>query len=474
MSTTKIVATIGPATNTKSKLRALHRSGMRIARLNGSHNNFEWHSKTIELIRQTLPELPIIFDIPGRKVRTTDLKHEPSFLVGDLITLTTDKKNDGKKKIPVNYANLHKDAKVGTTILADDGTLKFTVIKINGRDIICQAQTSGQLKSRKGINLPLLNLNTKLITERDRKMVGFAIDSGVDFIGISFVESAKHVRAIQKLTKNNCPRIVAKIENLPGLKHMREIITAADAVMIDRGDLSVETNLESLAISQKKILKVALENKKPVIVATEMLHTMIENSFPTKAEVSDISNAILDGAAATMLSGETAIGKHAIESVNVMKKVSDATINHMHQLLDEQKPVIGDSIPQVMGQASALICRSLPITKIIAVTISGFAARAIALSRPRQPILAISNDVMAARSFNILPGTVGVYVNMPFSKVSTDHIPACLNILWERKLISRNDMLLVTAVAYPRSGNRMNLIQTHVVNDLAEIMGWSQ
>ena len=148
--------------------------------------------------------------------------------------------------------------------------------------------------------------------------------------------------------------------------------------------------------------------------------------------------------------------------------------NLLKQLLDEQKPVIGDSIPQVMGQASALICRSLPITKIIAVTISGFAARAIALSRPRQPILAISNDVMAARSFNILPGTVGVYVNMPFSKVSTDHIPACLNILWERKLISRNDMLLVTAVAYPRSGNRMNLIQTHVVNDLAEIMGWSQ
>ena len=472
MSSTKIVATIGPATRDRETLLELSEMGMGIARLNGSHNTLEWHSETIELLRKTLPNLPILLDIPGRKIRTIDLAHEPQFETGDEIILTTDLDHDGSRKVPVNYPDFHEDISAGATILADDGTLRFTVVETDASDIVCRAENNGQLKSRKGINVPFIKLNTKEVTDKDRAMVDFARKCGVDFIGISFVSSAAHVHAIRELTKGSWPRIVAKIENLSGLENMAEVIDAADAIMIDRGDLSVETNLESVAVFQKRILETATQNGKPVIVATEMLHTMIDNPFPTKAEVSDISNAVLDGASATMLSGETAIGEHAVEAVRVMRRISDAVLDHMHEILDDLVDGNETSVPKVMGEATALICRSLPITKIIAVTISGFAARTIALHRPRQPLLAVSNDPIAARSFEILPGTQGVFIDVLFSKTSTDHIPACLESLWQKGLIELDDMLLVTAVAYPRSGNRMNLIQTHAVRDLAETMGW--
>ena len=243
--------------------------------------------------------------------------------------------------------------------------------------------------------------------------------------------------------------------------------------MIDRGDLAVETNLESVAIFQKQILNSATDRSKPVIVATELLHTMIENPFPTKAEVSDISNAVLDGASATMLSGETAVGEYAIEAVTMMQRTCSVANHYINQSIYRENVELDNSIPKVMGDAIASICQSLPITKIVAVTISGYAARVISMKNFRQPLLALSNDVMAAKSFNILPGTQGVFVDIPFSKISTDHVPECLSILWQRKLINLDDMLLVTAVAYPRSGNRMNLIQTHNVRDLAETMGWA-
>ena len=244
-------------------------------------------------------------------------------------------------------------------------------------------------------------------------------------------------------------------------------------------DNTVPTQLEpnpkdrSRALFQKRILKVAQTYAKPVIVATEMLHTMIENSFPTKAEVSDITNAVLDGAAATMLSGETAAGKHPQGAVQVMREVADTASQHMQDELDGSvSQATGHGIPNVMCAAISLICRSLPITKIVAVTISGFAARSISATQPRQTILAVSNDAMAARSFNIFFGTTGVYVPIEFSKTSTDHIVHCLEALWRQELIEESDLILVTSVGYPKSGNRMNLIETHRVGDLIETLCW--
>lgn len=471
MNPTKIVCTIGPRTESVDSIRALIDAGMNVARLNGSHNTLDWHALVIKRIRSVAPNLPILLDIPGRKIRTTQLAHEPTFEIGQVIVLTTETQHDGREKVPVNYDRLHQDLKVGAVILADDGTLRFEVVKIEGRDIHCRAATAGQLKSRKGINVPFVKLQTAMITERDRQMMAFAIDHGVDFIGVSFVESAAHVNAIRGLCKADRPRIVAKIENQGGLDRMHEIIEATDAVMIDRGDLSVETNLENLALFQKRIIEASRAAAKPVIVATEMLHTMIGSPVPTKAEVSDISNAVLDGCAATMLSGETAIGAFPVEAVHTMRRVADAAAVYFQDNTDVRN-TSASAVANVISEAIALICRSLPITKIIAVTRSGYAARTIAARRPRQPILAVSDDEFAARSFNLLSGVEGVHVEIPFSRTSVDHIAMCIELLWRDGRVVDGDMVLVTAVGYPRSGNRMNLLQTHVVGDLVETLGW--
>jgi len=470
MKRTKIICTIGPRTESAEAIRALVTAGMDVARLNGSHNTLEWHAATIKRLREVAPDVPILLDIPGRKIRTSGLAHEPDFRIGDVIVLTTDTSHDGRQKVPVNYANLHEDLAVGNVVLADDGSLRFVVEAIEGVDIRCRAETAGRLKSRKGINVPFVKLRTAMVTDRDRQMMEFARCNGLDFVGISFVESAAHVEAIRELAGGAWPRIVSKIENQGGLDHMEEIIAVSDAVMIDRGDLSVETNLENLSLFQKRIIAAAERAATPVIVATEMLHTMIANPVPTKAEVSDISNAVLDGCAATMLSGETAVGDFPVEAVRTMRGVADAAAGFVLSKRVDGKSV--EAVPHVVAEAIALMCRSLPITKIVAMTRSGYAARTLAARRPAQPILAVSDDAYGARSFNLLAGVEGIHLNIPFSRTSTDHIVFCLEALWRMDRLVDDDMVLVTGVGYPRSGNRMNLVQTHVVGHLADTLGW--
>jgi pyruvate kinase len=470
MKRTKIICTIGPRTETPEAIRELIDAGMDVARLNGSHSTLDWHEATIQRIRKVAPSIPILLDIPGRKIRTSGLAHEPSFATGDIIILTTDLTHDGREKVPVNYAKLHEDLSVGNVVLADDGTLRFVVEAIEGFDIHCRAETAGRLKSRKGINVPFVKLQTALVTDRDRQMMEFVRQNGVDFVGISFVESALHVQAIRDLAGGASPRIVSKIENQGGLDHMEEIIAVSDAVMIDRGDLSVETNLESLSLFQKRIIAAAERAAKPVIVATEMLHTMIANPVPTKAEVSDISNAVLDGCAATMLSGETAIGDFPFHAVRTMRGIAAAAAGFSHAAKSDGKPA--EAVPHAVAEAIALMCRSLPITKIVAMTRSGYAARTLAARRPAQPILAVSDDAAGARSFNLLAGVEGIHLDIPFSRTSTDHIVLCLEALWRMGKLVDDDMVLVTGVGYPRSGNRMNLLQTHIVGHLADTLGW--
>lgn len=472
MSQTKIVCTIGPTSESPAALQDLRRAGLSVARLNGSHNSLEWHAKTVARIREFLPEVPILLDIPGRKIRTLQLAKEPEFDIGDEIILTTDQSHDGTHKVPVGHLTLHEQLAPNATILADDGTLQFTVIKVSGHDIVCRAETEGKLKSRKGINIPNVRLVSEMVTERDRKMVDFARDFGIDFIGLSFVESADQIEAIRALTGGTWPRIVSKIENQGGLDNLSEIVHATDALMIDRGDLSAETSFEMVSLFQKRILKEANMAGVPVVIATEMLHTMVDNPFPTKAEISDITNSILDGCGATMLSGETAMGAHPVRAVEVMRAVADAADSHIQSDLAAPNERIELEAPRAMERAVAMLCRTLPITKIVAITVSGFAARMIASHRPRQPILAVSNDSIAARSFNLLPGVEGVHIDMVFPKNSADHIMDCIEELWRTGKLENQDTIAVIAVSYPKSGNRMNHLQTHAVADLVDALGW--
>lgn len=471
---TKIVATVGPATCDRQSLLALAEAGMSVARLNGSHSELEWHREAIGRIRSLLPDIPILLDIPGRKVRTITLAHEPRFAAGDRLVLTTDVSFDGHTKVPVNYASLHTDVRRGDVIIADDGTLRFDVEEVDGLDIICRAARCGVLRSRKGINVPFVKLSTSLVTDRDRQMIAFARELKVDFIGISFVESAAHVRAIRELAGRRTPQILAKIENQGGLDNLEEIVSSADAVMIDRGDLSVETNLETLVIYQKRIVDVARSLGKPVIVATEMLSSMTDNDFPTKAEVADITNAVLDGCSATMLSGETAIGQFPVVAVQTMRRIADAAFPHIRSRRPMTERTTGSSAQQAMEDAIALILRSLPVTKVVAITRGGYAARMLSARSVAQPILAISDDQEMTRSFNLYAGVEGVYVDVPFPRGSADHVKACLRRLYELEKVHGDDLILVTGVVYPRSGTRMNLIQIHQIADLVEEFGWKR
>ena len=472
MRRTKIVCTIGPASLSPQILGSLAKSGMNIVRLNGSHADLEWHKKAIDLIHEILPNMPILLDVPGRKIRTTRLRNEPKFKTGQTLILTTDLSHDGNEKVPVNYPDLHLDLTVGDKVMADDGALRFTVAQIIGSDIYVIAENDGQLRSTKGINIPFVKLNTPQVTERDKSMVDFACENNVDFIGISFVESAKHLSAFREIIGHRSLRLVAKVENQGGLDNVEEVVGAADAIMIDRGDLSVETSLYDIAIKQKRIINVARTKGKPVIVATEMLHTMINNSFPTKSEVVDISNAVLDGCSATMLSGETAIGEFPIEAVITMRKVIEATESHETAGLPHKSLEDSGDVPDAISRVIPLLCNTLPITKVVAITRSGYAANIIARANLKQPIIAVSDDYMAAKSFNLTAGTTGVYSKVPFSKITSDHIFEIVKKLYLDSILNSSDTIIVAGISYPTPGSRMNTIQIYNIALLAKEFSW--
>ncbi len=342
---------------------------------------------TIALIRETLPELPILLDIPGRKIRTIQLRVEPSFKTGDRLILTTDLSHDGSQKVPVNYAKFHEKLRAGVRIYADDGTLSFQVAEVEGPDVHVVAETDGTLKSRKGINVPEIDLGQELVTPRDRDMIAFARRVGVDFVGISFVESARHVEAIRALIDAPTPQIVAKVENQGGLDHLDEIAGATDTIMIDRGDLSVETSIDHVSIHQKTIIAAAQRYGKPVIVATELLHGMIESPLPTKAEIGDVTNSVIDGASAVMLSGETAVGRFPVEAVARLRSIVTLAEGHRHAVAP---PLGGVPTSRLdLRAATQALARSLPITRIVVLSRTGYAARLVSMAQVQQPIIAL-------------------------------------------------------------------------------------
>ncbi|KAF0813462.1 Pyruvate kinase [Andreprevotia sp. IGB-42] len=469
MSKTSVVATIGPVSNTADVLRALRDAGVTVARLNGSHGNLAWHAETIALIRHTLPDVPILLDIPGRKIRTTQLRVEPSFAVGDIVVLTTDISHDGSSKVPVNYDVLHEKLRVGVRVFADDGTLSFVVDAIDGRDIHLRAEAAGTLKSRKGINVPEIDLGQQLVTARDREMIAFARQHGVDFVGISFVESAAHVEAIRDLIGASTPQIVAKVENQGGLDHVEEIAAATDVIMIDRGDLSVETNVDYVSIYQKRIISAARRHGKPVIVATELLHSMIDNPLPTKAEIGDITNAVIDGATAVMLSGETAVGKFPVEAVARLRSIVTLAESHYHPVTH----YVGNdaTTPTDLRAATLALTRTLPISQVVVLSQTGYAARLVAMAALRQPILVVGNDQALVRTWNLLPGATGIYLpQIPF--VAPDAGLLALKVLWEQGHLHERDIVLLVQAASDNAQSSLNLLQTVQVGQLAREQAW--
>jgi pyruvate kinase len=393
--------------------------------------------------------------------------------MGDELVLSTEPGHNGNGKVSLTVTEVHRDVSVGDRVLADNGSLVLTITEIDGRDIKCLAESGGVIRSGKGVHVPGVNFNFGFISPRDLTLIDLAKECSVDFVGVSFVQTAEQLKSVRAQLNDPSIRIICKVETRGALECLDELMEIADGLMIDRGDLSMETDPEQVSLHQKRILAKATDAACPVIVATEMLLSMVENLAPTKAEISDITNAVLDGASALMLSEETAVGKYPVESIKVMRRVSDASWDYLQGSMEGGKvQATGGTVPEAMGDAIALICRRLDVTKIVAITISGFAAGIVAAAMPRQPILAVTNDQDAARSFNLLRATKGVYVDVPFSRTSLNHIPQCLQELWRLGELVDDDLILVTAVGYPRSGNRMNMIETHKVSDLKENLGW--
>lgn len=448
-----IIATVGPVSANAGVLVALKNAGMTVARLNGSHGNLEWHRETIRLLREVLPDVPILLDIPGRKIRTTQLAHEPSFKAGDTLILTTDAGHDGTAKVPVNFDGLHRQLRPGVRLYADDGTLSFIVDSVQGRDIHVRALGDGKLRSRKGINVPDVALGHELVTDNDRRMVDFAKENGVDYIGISFVESAEHVQAVRELIGGFVPRIVAKVENQGGLDRLDDVVRAADVIMIDRGDLSVETDVDKVSIFQKKIISAGRSFGKPVIVATELLHTMIDNPYPTKAEIGDITNAVIDGASLLMLSGETAIGRYPVEAVSRLKSISEVARGHV--LSNRLAAETGNEI----GRAVRALTRALPVDKIVVLSRSGYAAGLVAAASIEQPVVATHPDVAIARTLNLVPGVRGVHVPK-LAWREPDAAPDLLRELCNRRILDPDDVVLVVSANTGDDRNYLNSFQT--------------
>ena len=326
---TKIVATIGPASDSPAVMEAMLRAGMTIARLNFSHGDFDAHRRVIANLRKAAAAagqpVAILADLPGPKMRIGTIAREPIELkAGDTFTLTTDDITGDARRVSVSFRELPDAVRQGDTLFLADGALQLEVTAVQGRDVVCRVEVGGELRSRKGLNLPGIDLGIRAFTDRDRECLAVAMAEGVDAVSQSFVESAADIQAVRDAAaaSGHAPFVIAKLERSRALDNLEAILDAADGVMVARGDLGVEIPIEQIAIAQKHILRQANLRGKPVITATQMLESMITNRRPTRAEATDVANAILDGTDAVMLSGESAMGRYPVESVAMLARIA--------------------------------------------------------------------------------------------------------------------------------------------------------
>ena len=463
---TKIICTIGPNTSDNKSLIKLKKAGMDVVRLNGSHSDLKWHKKTISTIRKVLNDTPIIFDLPGQKIRVGNLQKEKNIFKGQLITFTKNKK-EGENKIPINTNKDLKTIIKNKKVYADDANLLFKIIDVSNNEVFCKAITDGKLKKGVGINLEFKTKKNVFLTKKEKKYIRFADKNLIDFIGISYAKSKLHLNVIKKQIKNNL-KIIAKIEDKEGLDNASEIIKGSDAIMIDRGDLSASSEITNVTIAQKKIIKICNKYSKPSIVATDLLSSLISNSIPTKSEVSDITNAIYDGCSATMLSQETVLAKKPEIIVREMRKIINTTLDNKKKI--QKNKLDQNKISQTIAESIVSICNKLPITKVVVITKTGYAAQILGNKNLSQKILAVSNNLKVVRMLNLIKNTQGIFIPLKFATNSTNHILYAIKKLWEKKKLDKNDLIISTAIVYPKKGNNMNLIQIHKVDDILSVI----
>ena len=464
---TKIVCTIGPSSNTPEKLEQLILSGMDVARLNFSHGSHQDHKLAFDRIRAASDKLgcqiPVLMDLQGPKIRVGRMTGGRQFILTDsYVTLTPDDVEGTESLIPIDYEFLADDVRVGNTILMDDGLLEFLIVKITHDQISARAMVGGMLKSRKGVNLPDVKTSVSAISEKDMEDLVFGIKLGVDFVALSFVRHAEDVRnLIDRISKlGGTAAVIAKIEKPEALEDIDEIIAVSDAIMVARGDLGIEIASERVPLIQKDIIDKCKRAGKPVITATQMLESMIEHPRPTRAESSDVANAVLDGTDAIMLSGESAVGKYPFEAVKVMDRICRSVENKTDKIyygMRYMKP--GESDKQVIESLSyscVTIAHDVEAQVIATITHSGKTAKRIAKYRPQIPIIAFTESDEVLKQLKLVWGVTSIKIEQLFD---TDRsVKVMEDYLKEHGLVSPGDrVVLATGIPIAQRG-RTNMV----------------
>ncbi len=412
---TKIVCTIGPASGDKETLLKLYEAGMSVARLNFSHGTKEQHARFIQNIREvektTAGFIGILGDLQGPKIRIGDLKEKEYKLnTGEILKITTRPLIGDKKIVSTTYRHLVNDVSEGDLILIDDGNLRLRVIEKDKDTITCKALNSAVLKPHKGINIPGVELSTPSITEKDIEFIEFAKENNLDFLAVSFVRKPEDIMIVKQHLKGAPIKVIAKIERPEALECIEEIIDIADGVMVARGDLGIEIPLERVPFEQKRIISIANRKNKFVITATQMLESMIEHPTPTRAEVTDIANAILDGTDAIMLSGETSAGKYPVLAVETMQRIAKAAEKHIKpiDLTDIMKEKLKEKSDFAISFSAAAISHLLDVKYIVAFTKSGHTALLISKQKPATRIITFTTEKIVARQCAAYRGVVPV------------------------------------------------------------------
>lgn len=472
MRKTKVICTLGPAVDSTEAISRLLREGMNGARFNFSHGSHESQLATLEKLRAAMEETglsaALILDTKGPEIRIkTFAEGSAELKCGGCFTLRTDEVEGTAEQISVTYPGLAEDVSVGSTVLIDDGLISLRVEAIEERAIVCRVENGGRLSNNKSINIPGAAISLPALTERDRNDLRFAAEQGFDYVAASFVRSASDVAEIRSCLDSfggNRIRIIAKIENQQGVDNLEEIARAADGVMVARGDLGVEIPAAKVPYIQKKMIKKCREMGKTVIVATQMLDSMMHNPRPTRAEVSDVANAVYDGTCCVMLSGETASGKYPFESLKTMVDIVCEAEKGMDYWKKFQKGLAASSnsgISDAVTRTCCLMAADLGAAAILTATQSGYTARLISRFHPACPLIALSPDPAVCRQLNIVWG-VRSFLSEEF--YSTDEIfIRCGDAALEKGLVKKGDTVVITCgVPVGRTGST-NLIKAEVL-----------
>jgi len=474
MRKTKIVCTIGPASESVDQLVALMNAGMNVARLNFSHGDHKEHGARIanirEAARRTGKTVGILLDTKGPEIRTGEMATEKVVLkAGQQLIISMKEVKGTAEKISVTYPGLAKDVHPGSKILLDDGLIELEVVSRTDDEIITKVLNSGELKSKKGVNVPGVSVNLPGITEKDAKDILFGIEQGIDFIAASFVRRASDVLEIRELLEKNHAghiMIIPKIENREGVENIDEILSVSDGLMVARGDLGVEIPAEEVPLVQKMLIKKCNALGKPVITATQMLDSMQRNPRPTRAEASDVANAIFDGTDAIMLSGETAAGEYPVEAVKTMDRIAYRTEQALNyrELYETRSRDSETTITDAIGQAVTNTALKLKVSTIITATVSGHTAKVVSKYRPKALILAVTSTEEALRKLTLF---WGVYPVLGKTAASTDEmLESAVDQALKSGFVHHGDLVVITAGVPVGEVGTTNLLKVHVVGEV--------